>query len=413
MVNPFDVRRVREDFPMLKKMMNGRHLIYLDTAATSQKPQSVIDAIHTFYSAEYGTVHRAIYELAAHSTEMYSTVRTKVQQFIGARDEEEIIFTRGTTESINLVAHSYGRAFLKKGDEIIISEMEHHSNIVPWQLLAKEKGLKLKYIPMTLEGELRIDVFKELLSERTKLVSVAHIANATGTINPIEEIISLSHKAGAKVLIDGAQAASHLPLNVKILDVDFYAFSGHKIYGPTGIGVLYGKRELLKDMPPFIGGGDMIETVTMEESTFQDPPLRFEAGTPSIAEVIGLGAAIDYIESLGRENIEEWLGHLLSHATKKLLNVSGLKIIGTAKKKGPIISFVLDDLHPLDLGTLLGLKGIAIRTGHLCAQPALSRFGFKSVARISLGIYNTLSDIDNAVEAIQEGALLLKPEVSY
>ncbi len=413
MVNSFDVRRVREDFPMLKKRMNGRHLIYLDTAATSQKPQSVIDAIYTFYSAEYGTVHRAIYELAAHSTEMYSTVRTKVQQFIGAREEEEIIFTRGTTESINLVAHSYGRTFLKKGDEIIISEMEHHSNIVPWQLLAKEKGLKLKFIPMSLEGELRLDVFKELLSERTKLVSVAHIANATGTINPIEEIISLSHKAGAKVLIDGAQAASHLPLNVEALDVDFYAFSGHKMYGPTGIGVLYGKRELLKDMPPFIGGGDMIETVTMEESTFQDPPLRFEAGTPSIAEVIGLGAAIDYIESLGRENIEEWLGHLLSHATEKLLEVSGLKIIGTAKKKGPIISFILDDLHPLDLGTLLGLKGIAIRTGHLCAQPALSRFGLKSIARISLGIYNTLSDIDNAVEAIQEGAILLKPEVSY
>lgn len=413
MVNSFDVRSVREDFPMLKKMMNGRHLIYLDTAATSQKPQSVIDAIHTFYSAECGTVHRAIYELAAHSTEMYSNVRTKVQQFIGARGEEEIIFTRGTTESINLVAHSYGRTFLKEGDEIIISEMEHHSNIVPWQLLAKEKGLKLKYIPMTLEGELRLDVFKELLSERTKLVSVAHIANATGTINPIEEIIALAHEAGAKVLIDGAQAASHIPLNVEALDVDFYAFSGHKIYGPTGIGVLYGRRELLNEMPPFIGGGDMIETVTMEESTFQDPPLRFEAGTPSIAEVIGLGAAIDYIESLGRENIQEWLDHLMAHATEKLLHVSGLKIIGTAKKKGPIISFLLDDLHPLDLGTLLGLKGIAIRTGHLCAQPALARFGVKSLARISLGIYNTLTDIDIAVEAIQEGALLLKPEVSY
>ena len=413
MVNSFDVRRVREDFPMLKKMMNGRNLIYLDTAATSQKPQSVIDAIHTFYSAEYGTVHRAIYELAAHSTEMYSNVRTKVQQFIGARGEEEIIFTRGTTESINLVAHSYGRTFLEEGDEIIISEMEHHSNIVPWQLLAKEKGLKLKYIPMTLEGELRLDIFKELLSERTKLVSVAHVANATGTINPIEEIISIAHKAGARVLIDGAQAASHIPLNVEALDVDFYAFSGHKIYGPTGIGVLYGRRELLNEMPPFIGGGDMIETVTMEESTFQNPPLRFEAGTPSIAEVIGLGAAIDYIESLGRENIQEWLGHLMAHATEKLLNVSGLKIIGTAKKKGPIISFLLDDLHPLDLGTLLGLKGIAIRTGHLCAQPALARFGVKSLARISLGIYNTLTDIDNAVEAIQEGALLLKPEVSY
>lgn len=409
----FDVRRVREDFPMLKKMMNGRHLVYLDTGATSQKPQCVIDAIHHFYSEEYGTVHRAIYELAAQSTEKYSHVRRKVQQFLGANEEEEIIFTRGTTDSINLVAHSFGAAFFKEGDEIIISEMEHHSNIVPWQLLAKEKGLKLKYIPMSLEGELRLDVFKELLSEKTKFVSVAHIANATGTINPVEEIIALAHEAGAKVLLDGAQAASHLPVNVQELDVDFYAFSGHKIYGPTGIGILYGKSALLKEMPPFIGGGDMIETVTMEKTTYQEPPLRFEAGTPSIAGVIGLGAAIDYIESLGRENIEAHLQELTAYATEKLLQIPGLKIIGTAKRKGPLISFILDDLHPLDLGTLLGLKGIAIRTGHLCAQPALARFGLTALARFSFGVYNTLADIDHAVTAIKEGALLLRPELSY
>lgn len=409
----FDVRRVREDFPMLKKMMNGRHLIYLDTGATAQKPQSVIDAIQNFYSREYGTVHRAVYELAAHSTERYSHVRTKVQQFINAKEEEEIIFTRGTTDSINLVARVYGGTFLKEGDEVIISEMEHHSNIVPWQLLAKEKGIRLKYIPMSLEGELRLDVFKELISDKTKLVSVAHIANATGTVNPIEEIISISHKAGAKVLLDGAQAASHLPLDVQKLDVDFYAFSGHKLYGPTGIGVLYGKQELLESMPPYLGGGDMIETVTMEETTFQKPPLRFEAGTPSIAEVIGLGAAIDYIESLGRENIEAHLKDLTTYATEKLLQIPDLKILGTAKNKGPLISFILDDLHPLDLGTLLGLKGIAIRTGHLCAQPTLARLGVSSLARISFGIYNTHADIDQTIAAIQEGAVLLKPELSY
>lgn len=409
----FDVRRVREDFPMLKKMMNGRHLIYLDTAATSQKPESVIDAIQQFYRQEYGTVHRAIYELAAHSTEMYSHVRGKVQQFIGACEEEEIVFTRGTTESINLVAHAYGRNFLEEGDEIIISEMEHHSNIIPWQILAKEKGIKLKFIPMTLEGELCLDVFEELLSERTKLVSIAHIANSTGTINPVKEIIRLAHKAGAKVLLDGAQAVSHLQVNVQELGVDFYAFSGHKMYGPTGVGVLYGKGELLEEMPPFIGGGDMVKTVTLESSTFQPPPLRFEAGTPSIAEVIGLGVAIDYIESLGKDNIEAWLSQLLEHATEKLLQISGLTIIGTAQEKGPIISFTLEDLHALDLGTLLGLKGIAIRTGHLCAQPTLSRLGVTTLARISFGVYNTLSEIDHTVAAIKEGVLLLKPELSY
>lgn len=405
----FDVRRVREDFPMIKKMMNGKNLIYLDTASTAQKPKAVIDTVSRFYEEEYGTVHRAVYELAAHSTEMYSTVRSKVKAFINANEEEEIVFTKGTTEAINLVAYAYGRAFLEEGDEIIISEMEHHSNIVPWQLLAQEKKLKLKYIPMSLDGELRIDVFKELLSEKTKLVSVGHISNATGTINPIKEIIDLAHLAGAKVMIDGAQAASHLHLDMQALDVDFYAFSAHKMYGPTGVGILYGKLDLLERMPPFMGGGDMIQTVTMEGSTFQEPPMRFEAGTPSIASVIGLGAAIDYIEALGREAIQEWETKLMRYAQEKLQKVHGVKLIGIAENKGPIISFILEDVHPLDLGTLLGLKGIAIRTGHLCAQPTLKRFGLNALARISFGIYNTLDEIDIAVHAIKEAAILLKP----
>lgn len=409
----FDVWRVREDFPMLKKTMNGRPLVYLDSAATAHKPRSVIQAMNHFYEKEYGTVHRAVYELAAHSTEMYSEVRGKVQRFIHARDEEEIIFTRGTTESINLVAYSFGKAFIREGDEIIISEMEHHSNIVPWQILCKESGAKLKFIPINEKGELRLDVFDEILSERTKLVSIAHIANSTGTLNPVEEIIQKAHAFGAKVMIDGAQAVSHRFIDVQALDVDFYAFSGHKMYGPTGIGILYGKRGLLNEMPPFMGGGDMIEEVYMDHSTFQEAPLKFEAGTPSIAEVIGLGAAIDYIESIGREAIDLWQNKLLHHATEKLQEVKGLRIIGTAKQKGAIISFALAELHPLDLGTILGLKGIAIRTGHLCAQPTLRRFGQEALARLSFGIYNTHDEIDLCVHAIKEAAVLLKPEMSY
>lgn len=413
-MNLFDVWRIRADFPMLKKTMHGHPLIYLDSAATSQKPKAVIDAIRHFYEEEYGTVHRAIYELSAHSTEMYSHVRTKVKKFINAREDEEIVFTRGTTESINLVAYTYGRAFLKEGDEVIISEMEHHSNIVPWQILAEEKKLKLKHIPMTETGELRIDVFKELLSDRTKFVAVAHVANATGTVNPIKEIIDLAHGAGAKVLIDGAQAAAHLSLDMQALDADFYAFSGHKMYGPTGVGILYGKLSLLEAMPPFLAGGDMVEKVTMEKTSYQLPPVKFEAGTPAIAQVIGLGAAIDYIEGIGREAIHDWQLCLLRYATEKLLEIEGLRIIGTAEEKSSIISFTLQGLHPLDLGTILGLKGIAIRTGNLCAQPALSRFGVTAVARISFGLYNTFEEIDTVVHAIKEGMLLLKPEmISY
>ncbi|MDN3508886.1 MAG: SufS family cysteine desulfurase [Candidatus Neptunochlamydia sp.] len=405
----FDVWQVREDFPMMKKTMNGKPLIYLDTASTSQKPQVVVDAVNRFYQEEYGTVHRAVYEIAAHSTEICSAVRSQVQRFIHARDEEEIVFTRGTTGAINLVAYSYGRTFLEPGDEIIISEMEHHSNIVPWQLLAEEKGLKLHYIPISLEGELQIDVFKELLSEKTKFVSVGHISNATGTVNPIREIIELSHGVEAKVMIDGAQAASHVTLDMQALDADFYAFSGHKMYGPTGIGILYGKLPLLEAMPPFISGGGMIESVNIEKSTFQAPPFKFEAGTPSIASIIGLGAAIDYIENIGREAINEWQKKLITFALEKLKPISEIKIIGSPKERGPIISFVLDGVHSLDLGTLLGLKGIAVRTGHLCAYPTLQRLGVDSLSRLSFGIYNTIEEIDTTVHVIKEGAVILNP----
>ncbi|NGX51386.1 MAG: Cysteine desulfurase [Chlamydiae bacterium] len=406
-MDSFDVWRVREDFPILKRTMNGKPLIYLDSASSAQKPQVVIEAMKRFYEEEYATVHRALYGLASRSTELYSAVRSKVQRFINATNEEEIIFTRGTTESINLVAHSFGKAFIKEGDEIILSEMEHHSNIVPWQLLCEAAGAQLKFIPINDRGELILERFDELLSVRTKLVSIAHIANSTGTVNPIKTIIQKAHNWGAKVMVDGAQAASHYAIDVQELDADFYAFSGHKMYGPTGVGVLYGKRELLDAMPPFMGGGDMIEEVYLDHSTFQRAPLKFEAGTPSIAEVVALGAAIDYIESIGREAIDSWQDELLIDATDKLLQIKGVRIIGRAAKKSSIISFTMDGLHPFDLGTLLGLKGIAIRTGHLCAQPLLRRFGMSALCRLSFGVYNTHEEIDFTLQAIRETSLQL------
>lgn len=408
----FQVSKIRQAFPMLAKTMNGKPLVYLDTAATAQKPETVIQTITQFYTKEYGTVHRAVYELAVHSTEMYAQVRSKVQHFIQAREADEIIFTRGTTESINLVANSFSKAFCKKGDEIIISEMEHHSNIVPWQLISEQYGIILKIIPINDRGELDLEVFKTLLSKKTKLVSIAHVANSTGTINPIEEIIYQAHQVGAKVFVDGAQAAPHLMVNVQDLDVDFYAFSGHKLYGPTGIGVLYGKKNLLEALPPFLTGGDMIEEVTLEKTSFQKPPLKFEAGTPSIAEVIGLGAAIDYIEMIGLSLIQEWEQKLLRNAQEKLTDIQGIHFYGTSEKKAGIISFTIDGIHPLDLGTILALKGIAIRTGHLCAQPTLKRFGITSLARISFGMYNTYKEIDILLHALKEAVILLKSGIS-
>lgn len=398
--NP-DLSHLREDFPMLKKSMHGKPLIYFDTAATAQKPQAVIDAISNFYTNHYGTVHRAVYELSMHATQEFQEVRKRVAKFLNAAKPEEIIYTRGTTESINMVAYSFGKAFVKPGDEILITEMEHHSNIVSWQFLCEDRKAVLKVAPMNDKGELILSEFAKLLSPKTKLVAVTHVSNALGTINPIKEIIELAHRAGAKVLIDGAQSAPHIKVDVQALDADFYVFSGHKIYGPTGIGILYGKESLLNEMPPYQGGGDMIDTVTFEKTTFNVLPMKFEAGTPMIAEVIGLGAAIDYINAAGIQNIQKWEQSLLEYATPKLLQIDGLRIIGTAPQKGAIISFVVDGIHPLDVGTMLDVHGIAVRTGHHCAQPVMKHFNLPGTTRASFGLYNTKEEVDAFIEAMQ------------
>ncbi len=405
--------KIRQEFPMLHQVMHGKPFIYLDSAATAQKPRRVIETISRFYSEQYGTVHRSVYDFASQATSRYNEVRKKVKEFLNAVFEEEIVFTKGTTDAINLVASSFGKAFLQPGDEILITEMEHHSNIVPWQMICEERGALLKAVPMNDRGELIFEAFEQLLTDRTKLVSVAHIANATGTLNPVKEMIHCAHARGAKVLIDGAQSAAHMPVDVQKMKADFFVFSGHKAYGPTGIGVLYGKRALLEKMPPYQGGGDMIDQVTLQSSSFQHPPMKFEAGTPMIAEVLGLGEAIDFIESFGRHHIAAWEQGLLEYATKRLKEIKGLRIIGTALKKGAIISFIIDDIHPLDIGTLLDIRGIAVRTGQLCAQPALQRFHLSSMVRVSFGIYNTFEEIDTLVEALKEVILLLRPSLSY
>ncbi|MBS0630235.1 MAG: cysteine desulfurase [Verrucomicrobia bacterium] len=393
------MKNVRDDFPILKE-----GLIYLDSAATSHKPQCVIDAITHFYTHEYATVHRSVYKLAASATEKYNGVREKLAHFLHASSPNEIIFTRGTTDSINLVAAAFP---FHKGDEIIISEMEHHSNIVPWQLLCERVGTVLKIIPINDKAELDLEAYKKLLSPKTKLVAVAHIANSTGTINPIETIIQMAHAHGAKVLIDAAQSAAHLSLDVQKLDVDFLAFSGHKAFGPTGIGVLYGKYELLEQMHPVQGGGDMIETVTLEKTTFAKPPLRFEAGTPMIAQVMGLGAAIDYIQKLGLENIARWEHELLVYATAKIEEIPGLRIIGTAGNKVGIISFIIEGVHHLDLAVFLDLEGIAIRSGHHCAQPLMKRFGIPGTCRISFAPFNTKEEVDVLIEVLNRTVAVL------
>lgn len=385
----------REDFPQLSSS-----LIYLDSAATTLKPKSVIETLSQFYAHEYGTVHRAVYRLAGAATARYSAVREQVRRFLNATSTDEIVFTKGTTEAINLVAFSFGEAFVKAGDEIIISAMEHHSNIIPWQLLCQRKGAHLKIIPLLETGEIDLDYYEKLLSPRTKLVSVTHISNVLGIINPIESIIKSAHHIGAKVFIDGAQSAPHLPLDVQRLGCDFFAFSGHKIYGPTGIGVLYGKKELLAQMPPYQGGGDMIQTVTFEKTTFQPPPLRFEAGTPPIAEVIGLGAALDYLEHSTKEAIVSYETPLAHHALEALLSLKGMKIYGPLKHRN-LLTFNLKGLHPFDAATLLDLKQIALRSGHLCAQPLLNHFGCTAALRISLAPYNTVEEIDRCVLALE------------
>ena len=396
-----DFSKVRKDFPMLAKEMHGHPLVYFDTAATAQKPNAVIDAEHNFYCNHYGTVHRAIYDLSMEATAHYQAARVKIKEFINAEKEPQVIFTRGTTESINLVASSFSRAFLKEGDEILIAQSEHHSNIVPWQFACKMTGATIQVIPIDDTGTLDTEALKELISEKTKMVAVAHISNSLGTINPIKEICKIAHKAGAKVLVDGAQGTPHLPVDVQELDCDFYAFSGHKTYGPTGIGVLYGKEELLEAMPPYMGGGDMIEQVSFEKSTFAPLPLKFESGTPSIVQAVGLGAAIDYLQNIGMENVSALEQEFLDYATPKLEQIDGLTIVGTAKEKGAILSFTVEGLHPLDLGTLLNLKGIAVRTGHHCAQPTMHRFNVPATTRASLAMYNTFQEIDYFVDALK------------
>jgi cysteine desulfurase/selenocysteine lyase len=401
---PFDVRRLREDFPILRQKVHGKPLVYLDNSATTQKPQAVLDALERYYTTENANVHRAVHVLSERATRAYEDARARVQRFLGAAEAREIIFTRGTTEAINLVAQTYGRQNLRAGDEIIVSEMEHHSNIVPWQMLCEQTGAVLRVVPITDRGEFRLDAYEKLLGPRTKLVAVVHLSNVLGTINPVEEIIARAHARGVPVLIDGAQAVAHLPVDVRRLDCDFYAFSGHKLYGPTGIGVLYGKAALLEAMPPWQGGGDMIASVSFERTTYNVLPYKFEAGTPHIAGAVGLAAAIDYVERVGLDAIAAHEADLLAYATGRLREVPGLRLLGTAERKGSVLSFVLEDpaVAPLDVGMLLDHEGVAVRTGHHCCQPLMGRLGVASAARASLALYNTREEIDVLVNGLKK-----------
>ncbi len=400
MTTTFDVNRIREDFPILKQQVNGNPLVYLDNGATSQKPQSVIDAIVEYYTTTNSNVHRGVHTMSQQATDGYEGARSKVRQFINAGKDEEIIFTRNTTEGINLVAHSYGRQNIGPGDDIIVSNMEHHSNIVPWQMLCEEKGANLKVVPIDDSGELVMDEYRKMLSSRTKLVSITHVSNALGTILPAKQIVAMAHSHGAPVLLDGAQAVPHMPVDMQDLDCDFYVFSGHKLFGPTGIGILYGKEEFLNAMPPFLGGGEMIKSVTFEKTIYNDLPYKFEGGTPDIAGAIGLGAAIDYVNGLGFDQITAHEEELLQYGTQALESIDGVQLIGTAAHKAGILSFVMDAAHPHDIGTILDEQGIAIRTGHHCAQPVMQRFQIPATARASLAFYNTKEDIDALVKGI-------------
>ena len=397
-----DVYKIREDFPILKQKVNGKPLVYLDNAATSQKPQVVLDALSHYYTADNSNVHRGVHELSQRATKSYEDVRAKVQRFLNARESREIIYVRGTTEAINLVAMTYGRKNIGAADEIIITAMEHHSNIVPWQLLCEEKGAVLRVAPINDNGELRLDELEKLINPRTKFVAVAHVSNALGTINPVRQIVELAHRANVPVLIDGAQAAPHIRIDVQALDCDFYTLSSHKIFGPTGVGVLYGKAALLEAMPPYQGGGDMISSVTFEKTLYNVIPYKFEAGTPNIAGVIGLGAGIDYVNRVGLENIAAYEHELLTYATDQLAKIPGLRIIGTAKEKAAVLSFVLEGVHPHDAGTILDQEGIAVRTGHHCAQPVMNRFGIPATTRASLAFYNTREEVDALVRGIKK-----------
>ncbi|MGD0698504.1 MAG: SufS family cysteine desulfurase [Trebonia sp.] len=392
--HPFDVDAVRRDFPILTERVNGHRLVWLDNAATTQKPREVIDRLTRFYAHENSNVHRGAHELAARATDAYEDARAVVASFLGAPSSEDIVFVRGATEAINLVAQSWGRRYVGAGDEIVISCLEHHANIVPWQLLAEERGAALRVIPVDDSGQILLDEYRALLSERTRLVAVGHVSNALGTIVPVREVIKAAHDAGARVLLDGAQAVAHLPVDLRELDADFYVFSGHKVYGPTGIGALYGKAEVLDSMPPWQGGGNMIRDVTFERTSYQRPPARFEAGTASIGDAAGLGAALAYVERIGRARISAYEDELLGYATLALTSVPGLRLIGTAPDKAAILSFVLDGYRPEDVGAALNQQGIAVRAGHHCAQPALRRFGLTATVRAALAMYNTRAEID-------------------
>lgn len=397
---PIDIQRVRQDFPILDQMVNGKPLVYFDNAATNQKPIPVLNALAHYYEHDNANIHRGIHTLAERATHDFEASRQKIQAFLNAKHVEEIIFTYGTTDGINLVAQSYGRTFLKAGDEIIISTLEHHSNIVPWQMLCEEKGCILRVIPINDEGELLLDEYEKMLSERVKLVSVVHVSNALGTINPIKKIIDMAHRVGAVVLIDGAQATSHINLDVQALDCDFYVFSAHKLYGPTGMGALYGKKAILNAMPPYRGGGEMIKEVTFAKTTYNDLPYKFEAGTPNIADVIAVKTAIEYMEGLGKANIAAHENELLAYATEQLSDLKGLRIVGQAKEKIGVVSFVLEGIHHQDTGVILDQLGIAVRTGHHCTQPLMHRLGLAGTTRASFAVYNTKDEIDRLVQGI-------------
>jgi cysteine desulfurase/selenocysteine lyase len=392
---PFDVRRIREDFPILQQTVFGKPLVYLDNAATSQKPKSVIEAIARYYSLDNSNVHRGLHALSERATEAYEACRSKARAFLNAAEDREIVFVRGTTEAINLVAQSYGRARVGPGDEVLITTMEHHSNIVPWQILCEEKGARLRVAPIDDRGELLLDAFEALLTPRTRLVAVAHVSNALGTINPVRRIVEMVHGRGVPVLVDGAQAAPHLEIDVRALDCDFYALSGHKMFGPTGIGVLYGKAALLEEMPPYQGGGDMIASVTFEKTIFNRLPYKFEAGTPHIAGVVGLAAAFDYLEGVDSQGRLEHEEGLLRYATDRIARLPRVRLVGSAREKTSVLSFVVEGVHPHDIGTILDRDGIAIRAGHHCAQPLMERFGVAATARASLALYNTRGEIDS------------------
>jgi cysteine desulfurase/selenocysteine lyase len=400
-VSGIDVEKIRKEFPILHQQVNGRDLVYFDNAATNQKPKRVIDALVEYYTGYNANIHRGIHTLAEKATRAYEQTRETAKEFINARSTEEIIFTRGVTEGINLVASSYGKTFVNEGDEIIVTTLEHHSNIVPWQLVCEAKKAKLKIIPVSRDGELDIEVFKNFLSPKTKIVAVNHASNSLGTINPVKEIIKLAHEAGAVVLIDGAQAGAHLEIDVQDLDCDFYCLSSHKMYGPTGVGILYGKKELLEKMPPYQGGGEMIKEVTFEKTTYNDLPYKFEAGTPNIADVIAFRHAMNFIQGLGKENIAAHEMELLQYATERISKLKGIRLIGTAKNKVGVLAFVVEGVHHFDIGQMLDARGIAVRTGHHCTQPLMECYGIEGTVRASFSVYNTKKEVDQLIEGLE------------